>query len=169
MPQRQNETPRRSVERRARVRVHPLAGFEPHEVPLERVDRELVVGRQRGMGGRQELEAQVFEIERAHAQSLADSFKQRSRRRRFPDQRDVALRRDQRVERVEQDADRGGKAQTLSPIPRPVEQKSARRLQLLGERRLLADRGAVGGLEILVGIKYARDRARVDREFADRF
>ena len=71
----------------------------------------------------------------------------------LPDELDVALRGDQSVEGVEQDADRGGKPQALSRFPRAFEQKRPRRLQLLGKRRLLADRRAVGRRQIVVGIE----------------
>ena len=114
-------------------------------LPLERVDRELVVGRQRRDGrssGARGSNARDRASRPARRRRFVASTGRR--RRRLPDQLDVALRGDQRVERVEQDADRGGKPQALSPISRPVEQKGARRLQLLRKRRLLADRRAVG-------------------------
>ncbi len=168
LAQRETEPPGRGVERRAAFRVHRF-GFDPRRLALERVDRQLMVGRERGMAGGQELEAQMREIERADTQGVPDPRQHRRRRRRLADELDIALRRDQRIERVEQDADRGRQPQALSLCPRPFEQKRARRLQLLRKRRLLADRYAIGRRQILVGIKYGRDRAHVDREFADRF
>ena len=46
-----------------RFRVHRF-GFRPRRLALERVDGELMVGRQNGATGGQELQAQVLEIER---------------------------------------------------------------------------------------------------------
>ena len=76
--ERQNEPPGRRVQRRARFRVHRL-GFDPRRLALERVDRELMVGRQCGMAGGQELQAQVLEIKRADAQRVADPRQHRRR------------------------------------------------------------------------------------------
>ena len=111
----------------------------------------------------------MLEIKGADTQGVPDSCQDRCRRRRLSNELDVALGGDQRIERVKQDADRGRQPDALSRCPRPFEQKRPRRLQLVRQRRLLADRGAIGGRQILLGIKDARDRTQVDREFTDRF
>src|ERR1700692_259504 len=56
-----------------------------------------------------------------------------------------------------------------SPIVPERSSKSARRLQLVGKRRLLTDNRAIGGREILAGVKDACHSAQVDRELADGF
>ena len=106
---------------------------------------------------------------RPDPQCVADPRQHRRRSRRLSDKFDIALRGDESIERVEQDADRGREPHPLSRPAGSLEQKRARRLQLLGQRRLLADRRAVGRRQILVGIEDAGDRAQVDGEFADRF
>ena len=110
----------------------------------------------------------MVEIERADAQRRPDVLEQGSRRRRIADERDVALRGDERVESVEQNADRGGEAKAFGTAPRAVEQQRAGRLQLFRQRRLLADRRAVGRLQIAFGVEDRGDRAQIDGQFADR-
>ena len=69
------------------------------------------------MAGGQELEAQVLEIKGPDAQCVPDPRQHRRRCRRLPDEFDVALSGDQRIERVEQDADRGREPHPLSRCP----------------------------------------------------
>ena len=167
--ERQNQSPGRSFERRARFPLHCLLAFNARRLALERVDCELMVGRQDRAAGGQELEAQMLEIERADPQSVANARQHRRSHRGLPDELHVALRGDQRVERVEEDADRSREPHALALFSRPLEQEGARRLQLLRKRRLLADRRAVGRSEILIGIENACNRSHVDRELADGF
>jgi len=58
------------------------------------------------------------------------------------------LRRHHRIERIEQHADGCGEPHPLRRRARPFEQQRARRLQLVGERRLLADRRTVDFLHV---------------------
>ena len=92
---------------------------------------------------REQVEAEVLKIERARAQQNADPRDQLLRFRRRAQLRQIALRGDERVERVELDADRRGEARTLGALARAGEQQRARGLQLLGKRGLLADARAV--------------------------
>ncbi len=166
--ERKNEPPGRR-RRAPRALSGPWLRFDPRRLALERVDRKLMVGRQRGMAGGQKLHAQVLEIEEPTRNASPIRASTGAALRCLPDEFDIALGGDQRIERVEQDADRGREPHPLSRLPRPLKQERARRLQLLGKRRLLANRRAIGRRQILVGIKDARDRAQVDGEFADRF
>ena len=168
MAEREDESPGRGGERRMRFRVHRF-GFRPRRLALERVDGELMVGRQNGATGGQELQAQVLEIERPDPQRVADSRQHCRGLRCLPDEVDVALGGHQRIQRIEQDADRRCEPHPLALFSRPIKQDRARRLQLLRKHRLLANRRAIGRSQFLVRIKNARDRAHVDREFADRF
>ena len=59
----------------------------------------------------------MLEIERADPQCVADSRQHRRGRRRLPDELHVALRGDQRVERVEEDADRSREPHALALFP----------------------------------------------------
>ena len=110
----------------------------------------------------------MADIEGADAQRRADAMKDRSRHRRLADERDVALRGDQRVEGVEQHADRGGQPQSLRCAARVVEQQRSRRLQLFGQRRLLSDRRAVSSRQIRFGLEHCGDCTEIDRELTDR-
>ena len=105
------------------------------------VDRELVVGRQGRPAGGQDLETQM-----GGGPARRPATPRRSGRRAASTAAprrilvEVALGGDERVEGVEQDADGGCEPQAFRARRRPVEQGRARRLQLLRERRLLADR-----------------------------
>ena len=83
------------------------------------------------MAGGQKLQAQVPEIKRADAQRVPDPGENRRGLGRRPDEFDVALSGDQRIERVEQDANRRRQPHSLSRLSRPFKQKRARRLQLV--------------------------------------
>ena len=85
----------------------------------------------------------MLQIERGGAQATPMRAVQRLGRRPVAQGGQVALRRHHRVEEVEQHADRRGEPHPLRRRARPLEQQRARRLQLVGERRLLADRRAV--------------------------
>ena len=111
----------------------------------------------------------MVEVERADAHRRPDMPEQGSRGRRAAHERDVALRGDERIESVEQDANRRGEAQAFGTGPRAVEQKRAGRLQLLRQRRLLSDRRAIGRFQIEFGIEDRGDRAQIEGELADQF
>ncbi len=121
------------------------------------------------MAGGQKLEAQMPEIQGTNTQGVADPGENRRGLRRFPDELDIGLSRDQRIERVEQDADRRRQPHALAHFAGPFQQKRARRLQLIRKRRLLPDRRAISRREILVGVEDAGHRTQIDRELADRF
>ncbi len=133
----------RRLGRRALLRTELVAGGEPRRLAPHRVGRHRMAGRQPRLGAGQEFEAQVLQVERGGAQRDADARRQRLRRRPVAQGGQVALRRHHRVERIEQHADRRGEPHPLRRRARPLEQQRARRLQLVGERRLLADRRAI--------------------------
>ena len=105
----------------------------------------------------------MVEIKRANPHRRADVLEQRSSRWSAANERDVALRGDERVESVEQNADGGGEAEAFGSAPGTVEQQRARRLQLFRQRRLLADRRAIGRLQVGFRVEHRRDRAEIDR------
>jgi len=111
----------------------------------------------------------MIQVERAEAQRRSAALEQGSRRRRCANPRDVALRGHERIEGVEQNADRGGEAKSFGTAAGMVEQQRAGRLQLFGQRRLLTDRSSIGGLQIGLGIEDCRDSAQINGKFADRF
>ena len=158
----------RRLDRRALLRIELVAHGEPRRLAPHRVGRDRMAGRQPRLGAGQQIEAEVLQVERGGAQGDADARRQRPRRRPVAQGGQVALRRDQRVERVEQHADRRGEPHALGRRARPIEQQRARRLQLLGERRLLADRRAVDFGEVDVGVGEARDGAQIGGKFAER-
>ena len=110
----------------------------------------------------------MLQVERGGAQRDADARRQRLRRRPVAQGGQVALRRHHRVERIEQHADRRGEPHPLRRRARPLEQQRARRLQLVGERRLLADRRAIDFGDVDGGIGETRDRAQIGGVLADR-
>ena len=98
---------------------------------LHGVDCGLMVRRKRRPVGRQDLEAEMLEVERADPQRRADVAEHGRRRRRGADLDHVALGGDERVERVEENADRRREPTAFPPGPGAVEKSSARRLELL--------------------------------------
>ncbi len=111
--ERQSNPARRGAERSAHSRVDRPVRRQFRRLALQRLARELVIGRQRWGARRQELEAQMSKIERADPQRRADPLQQPRRRRRLADERDIALHCDERIERVEKNADSGGEPQSL--------------------------------------------------------
>ena len=81
----------------------------------------------------------MLQIERAGAQQHADALQQLARAFMRAKIGQMAERGDERVEGVEQHADRRGEPHPLGRGMRIGQQQRARRLQLLGKRRLLAD------------------------------
>src|SRR5271166_3880475 len=121
------------------------------------------------MAGRQQLETQMLEIRSAYPQSRINVPEESRRFWPVANQPHIALRRDQRVERVEQDADGRCETDILRRASSMIEQQRPRGLQLLRQRRLLPDRRAVSRLEIGLEIEDRGDGAQIDRKIADRF
>ena len=169
LAQRQKDARACGDEGRPQHRGDRLVLLKPLHLLLDRVDRELVVGRQDRVAGGEEFDTEVVQVEGADAQARPYALEKRSRGRGLAHQRNLTLRRDKRVERLEKDGDRRGEPQALGRRVRPIEQQGARRLQLLGKRRLLTDRGPVGCRQHIVRIIDGRDRPKIVRELADRF
>ena len=168
MTERARETVGRGAERGARGGVRRFGLVLPRRLAPQGVDRQLMVRRQRRPARRQDLETQMMEVQRPDPQRLADLPEERRRRRRPANFRDIALGRDERIEGVEQDADRRREPQAFRAGPGVIEQQRPRRLQLLRQRGLLADRRPVGLLEVRFRIERRGDGAQVDGQFADR-
>ncbi len=108
----------------------------------------------------------MLEIERGGAQGDADARAQRGGRLAGAQFRQLDMRGHQRVERIEQNADRRRQAQPFPRDMRALQQQRARRLHLIGQRGLLPDHRAIDFRKVDRRIVEGGDRAQIGGEFA---
>ena len=159
----------RRADRLARRRARRVIGFEPRRLALQRVDCDLVVWRQLGVpvvsSSRLKCSRSSAPMRKAspmRASSAAAVGVSRSR----TTSHCAATSASNPSSRMPIVAARRRRSE--APLA-PVEQQRAGGLQLLRQRRLLADRRAVSRRQIVLGVVNRGDRPQIDGEFADRF
>ncbi len=160
------ETGQRPADGGAHVGRRVVLGEQPGALAAHGVASELMVARQGGFAVGQHIDAQVLHVQRGGADEHADPAHPLLRRGQLAQVRQVALRRDQGVQRVEHQPDRRGEPHALRGRARLFQKQRPRRLQLLGEGGLLADHPPVNAGDIAPRVGQTRVSEEIGRKLA---